>query len=63
MRFKGTPGMHVIDTDTGKTIGMFSDKGYLSVEDEAMVKRMKKRFAPAPVKQKKAVAPKGKEVK
>lgn len=63
MRFKGKPGVHVIDADTGKTIGVFDDKGYLSVEDETILKRMKKRFTPVPVKQKRAESPKGKEVK
>jgi len=62
MRFKGTPGLFVIDSKTGTKIGKFDSKGYLEVKDERMAARMQKRFAPAQAKQKKASLPKVKEV-
>ena len=63
MKFKGEPGMYVIDSATGKRIGRFDDEGYLDVKDEKTVIRMKNRFMSVQKKQKTAATPKGKEVK
>ncbi len=63
MKFKGEPGVYVIDSATGKQIGRFDDKGYLDIKDEKTAARMKNRFMIAEKKQKPAETPKGKEVK
>ena len=44
MRFKGKPGMHVIDRETGARIGVFDTKGYIDVADERYAARMCRRF-------------------
>lgn len=62
MRFKGTPHLHVIDGKTDLEIGVFDAKGYLEVKDSKLADRMKNRFKPAPVKEKKAAKPKVKDV-
>lgn len=63
MRFKGKPNMHVIDAKKDVEIGMFNSKGYLEIKDEELIERMKKRFKPAPIKQKKAAKSASKDVK
>lgn len=63
MKFKGEPGMYVIDSVTGKQIGRFDEKGYLDIEDDKTAVRMKNSFTSVQEKQKSAAAPKGKEVK
>lgn len=63
MRFKGTPNMHVIDAKNNVTIGVFDSKGYLEVEDDELIKRMKRRYKSAPERQKKTQKSKSKEVK
>ena len=62
MRFKGTPCLHVMDATSGAEIGRFDSKGYLEIENEKVAARMKRRFMPAPEKQKKAAPPEEKEV-
>ncbi|MDD5018228.1 MAG: hypothetical protein PHO15_09040 [Eubacteriales bacterium] len=47
MKFIGKPGLHVIDHDTGMTIGIFDKKGCLDVKDGRYVARMQKRFEAA----------------
>ena len=41
MRFKGTPGLHVFDSKTGTEIGQFDSKGYLTIEDEKLLTRVR----------------------
>lgn len=62
MRFKGTPGLHVVDAETGRQVGVFDGKGYMEVADEAMAARMKRVFNISEPRKKRAV-PEGKEVK
>lgn len=58
MRFRGTPGLHVIDSTTGTEIGKFDAKGFLEIDDNRLAERMKRSFLPAPIRQKKAATPK-----
>ena len=53
MRFKGMPGMHVVDAETNTPVGVFNGRGFLEVTDEELVERMKRVFTPAPVRQRK----------
>ncbi len=62
MKFKGEPGLCVIDSVTGRQIGRFDEKGYLCISDEKSAQRMKGSFTPVKEK-KKAAAQKGKGVK
>jgi len=69
MKFRGTPKLRVVDHDTQKLIGVFDSKGYLEIEDEKYIERMKKKFKPVSPKKstsgknEKTAKTKGKEVK